>query len=104
MSCGTAHRTSSSARPSSTGAAATERLIDASLERYRSTERESYGAFRPGDHVAPLGAVGVLATLVGVPPATTAARDEMRATGGLGKAWLALLVIPLVWIGKRLKG
>jgi hypothetical protein len=86
------------------GAAATERLIEASLERYRSTERESYGAFRPGDHVAPLGAVGVLATLVGVPPATTTARDEMPATGGLGKAWLALLVIPLVWIGRRLKG
>jgi hypothetical protein len=86
------------------GAAAIERLIEVSLDRYRSTVRESYGAFQQGDDIAPLGAVGVLASLVGVQPAATAIGGaQALVAGGMAKAWLALLLIPLVWLGRHFK-
>lgn len=76
------------------------RIVFDLADRYRGVAGERYADFKMGDHVAEAGAVGVLATMVGV-------KYGKEIAGGLlaaillfaKKAWF-LILIPLVWLGR----
>lgn len=77
-----------------------QELVEISLSAYNPAEQQSYFDFQDGDKVAAVGAVGVLASLVGV-------KYGKAATAGilavllviLKKAWFVLL-LPLVFLKK----
>ncbi len=85
------------------GAASSETILaltKAVLQTYQSTPTEAYSAFVTGDKVAAVGAVGVLATLVGVKYGKTAFAGFLAiAALVLKKAWF-LLAVPLLAIGR----
>ena len=74
------------------------KMVDDTLAPYSPAPDESYAAFETGDKIAAAGAVGVLATLVGVKYGKTAfAGLAAIALLVLKKAWF-LLLFPLIWI------
>ena len=78
-----------------------EAMIDATLNRYVPAAEQSYAAFVTGDKVATAGAIGVLATMMGVKYGKSATAGFMAALLLIAKkAWFVLL-LPLVWL-KRL--
>lgn len=88
------------------GAASSETILALTkgvLRTYQSTPTESYSAFVTGDKVAAVGAVGVLATLVGVKYGKTALAGFLAiAALVLKKAWF-LIAVPLMAIGRLFK-
>ena len=77
--------------------------VNSVFDRYTPTPSQKYTAFATGDKVAAAGAVGVLATLVGVKygkAATAGALAILLAL--LKKAWV-LLLLPFIWIGRLFK-
>ena len=78
-----------------------QELVEISLEAYRPEAKQAYFDFQDGDKVAAVGAMGVLATLVGVKYGKAAAAGIFAiAMVFLKKAWF-LLLLPLVFL-KRL--
>ncbi len=77
------------------------------LDKYHPNAEEDYASFVTGDQVAAVGAVGVLASLVGVKYSKGAIAGIIAAlTLLVKKAWFILLV-PVLWIfgwAKRLFG
>lgn len=72
--------------------------INAVLDKYQPKPQEEYSAFSSGDKVAAVGAVGVLATLVGVKYGKGAATGILVFLALLlKKAWFILL-FPLYWV------
>lgn len=77
--------------------------INEVLDNYQPRSQEEYSAFTSGDKVAAVGAVGVLATLVGVKYGKGAATGLLVVlTLLLKKAWFILL-LPLLWIWGSIK-
>lgn len=73
-------------------------IINDVLDKYQPKPQEEYSAFSSGDKVAAVGAVGVLATLVGVKYGKGAATGLLVVlTLLLKKAWF-ILVLPLYWV------
>lgn len=78
-----------------------ESMIDATLNRYVPAAEQSYAAFTTGDKVASAGAIGVLATMMGVKYGKGAVAGLIATLLLIAKkAWFVLL-LPLVWL-KRL--
>ncbi|WP_370212464.1 DUF2167 domain-containing protein [Roseovarius sp.] len=72
--------------------------INAVLDKYQPKAQEEYSAFSSGDKVAAVGAVGVLASLLGVKYGKGAATGLLFVlTLLLKKAWFILL-FPLYWV------
>lgn len=81
-----------------------QRLVELSLEAYQPETKQAYFDFQDGDKVAAVGAVGVLAALVGVKYGKAAATGLIAvALLFLKKAWF-LLLIPLVFLKKLFSG
>ncbi|TDE33816.1 DUF2167 domain-containing protein [Antarcticimicrobium sediminis] len=77
--------------------------INAILDKYQPKPQEEYSAFSSGDKVAAVGAVGVLASLVGVKYGKGAATGLLVVlTLLLKKAWLILL-FPFYWVWRWVK-
>jgi uncharacterized membrane-anchored protein len=77
-------------------------LVSDTLKNYESEQTTSYASFTTGDKVAAAGALGVLATLVGV----KYGKGFLAAAFAvilvfLKKAWIVVL-LPFYWIGKKL--
>jgi len=81
-----------------------QRLVEISLDAYQPEAKQAYFDFQDGDKVAAVGAVGVLAALVGVKYGKAAATGLFAiALLFLKKAWF-LLLIPLVFLKKLFFG
>lgn len=81
-----------------------QRLVELSLEAYQPETKQAYFDFQDGDKVAAVGAVGVLAALVGVKYGKAAAAGFIAvALLFLKKAWF-LLLLPLVFLKKLFTG
>jgi uncharacterized membrane-anchored protein len=85
------------------GATALENMMLATLDSYQSTHSENYFDFSEGDKVAAVGAMGVLATLMGV----KYGKGFFAAALAFGllflkKAWF-LLLLPLVFLKRLFK-
>ncbi len=77
-----------------------QRLLEITLSSYESNKNQSYSKFSNGDKIALGGALGVLATLVGVKFGKVAALGiAALALAILKKLWF-LSFIPLVWFKK----
>ena len=77
-----------------------QRLVEISLDAYKPEAQQAYFDFQDGDKVAAVGAVGVLAALVGVKYGKAAAAGIMAvALVLLKKAWF-LLLLPLAFLKK----
>lgn len=75
-----------------------QRLVEVSLDAYQPEAKQAYFDFQDGDKVAAVGALGVLATLVGVKYGKAAATGILAiALLFLKKAWFVLL-IPLIFL------
>lgn len=82
---------------------AIERIVLDVASHYSSAATEDYSAFVSGDKVAAVGAVGVLATLIGVKYSKVAAGGAMLVLLALlKKAWI-LLLLPLYWLKNLFK-
>jgi uncharacterized membrane-anchored protein len=95
-----------SVTPVSTNLSETElqELVEVSLSAYRANSQQSYFDFQDGDKVAAVGAMGVLASLVGVKYGKAAAGGILAlALVFLKKAWFVLL-IPLVFLKNLIFG
>lgn len=77
-----------------------ESLINASLDRYAPAPQQEYAAFQNGDKVAAVGALGVLATLVGVKYGKTLVATLLAIALVMAKKGAVLVLIPILWIGK----
>ena len=81
-----------------------QRLVEISLDAYQPEAKQAYFDFQDGDKVAAVGAIGVLATLVGVKYGKAAATGFVAILLlFLKKAWFVLL-IPLVFLKKLFTG
>ncbi len=80
-----------------------EKLIDDVLNLYKPDPGKDYTSFVNGDKVAAVGAVGVLATLLGVKIAKPAVAGLIALALLIAKKCAFLLLLPVVWI-KRLFG
>lgn len=81
-----------------------QQLVEISLNAYQPVAKQAYFDFEDGDKVAAVGAIGVLATLVGVKYGKAAATGLFAiALLFLKKAWF-LLLIPLVFLKKFMFG
>lgn len=81
-----------------------QRLVEVSLNAYQPETKQAYFDFQDGDKVAAVGAIGVLATLVGVKYGKAAATGFVAILLLLlKKAWFVLL-IPLVFLKKLFTG
>lgn len=77
---------------------ALQQLVETSLDAYQPKTQQAYFDFQDGDKVAAVGAIGVLATLVGVKYGKAAATGILAIILiFLKKAWF-LLLIPLVFL------
>lgn len=77
-----------------------QRLVEISLDAYQPKAQQAYFDFQDGDKVAAVGALGVLATLVGVKYGKTAATGFVAILLlFLKKAWFVLL-LPLIFLKK----
>ncbi|MEP1538828.1 MAG: DUF2167 domain-containing protein [Paracoccaceae bacterium] len=80
-----------------------ENMINSVLDLYTPKQKESYSEFVTGDNVAAVGAIGVLAGLVGVKYGKAAATGLFALGVLLLKKFYFLLLIPLLGIGKLFK-
>ena len=80
-----------------------ENLIEKTLATYRPKQNQSYFDFQDGDKVAAAGAVGVLATLLGVKYGKGAATGILAVALVLLKKFWFVLLFPLVFIGRLFK-
>ncbi|MEP0963060.1 MAG: DUF2167 domain-containing protein [Roseobacter sp.] len=80
-----------------------ENMINSVLDLYTPKQTESYSEFVTGDNVAAVGAIGVLAGLVGVKYGKAAATGLFALGVLLLKKFYFLLLIPLLGIGKLFK-
>ena len=80
------------------------RMISTVLDEYSSDATSSYASFTTGDKVAAAGALGVLATLVGVKygKGFFAAALALLIVF-LKKAWI-LVLLPFYWLAKKIFG
>ena len=74
-----------------------QQLVEISLDAYQPEVQQAYFDFQDGDKVAAVGALGVLATLVGVKYSKAATGILAAALLLLKKFWFVLL-IPLVFL------
>lgn len=76
------------------------RIVETTLDSYQPNNEESYGEFRSGEKIAGYGALGVLATLMGVKYGKAVATG-LFAVGLilLKKLWF-LLLLPFIYVGK----
>lgn len=75
-----------------------QELVEISLDAYQAHNQQSYFDFQDGDKVAAVGAMGVLATLVGVKYGKAAAAGIIGILlVFLKKAWF-LLLVPIVFL------
>ena len=75
-----------------------QRLVEISLNAYQPETQQAYFDFQDGDKVAAVGAIGVLAALVGVKYGKAAATGIIAiALLFLKKAWFVLL-LPLIFL------
>ncbi|MBO9428770.1 DUF2167 domain-containing protein [Sulfitobacter sp. R18_1] len=75
-------------------------MINGALDSYKPAPQQSYASFVTGDKVAAVGAVGVLAGLVGVKYGKAAATGLMALAMLLLKKLWILVFLPFIWIGK----
>ena len=81
-----------------------QRLVEISLGAYEAEAKQAYFDFQDGDKIAAVGALGVLAALVGVKYGKAAATGIIAILLlFLKKAWF-LLLIPLVFLKKLFPG
>lgn len=80
-----------------------EKLINSVLDLYKPAQEEEYSSFITGEKVAAVGAIGVLAGLVGVKYGKVAATGIFAIAALLLKKLFFLLFIPILWIGKLFK-
>jgi len=78
-------------------------LVTNALTNYKSKPQQSYASFVTGDKVAAVGAIGVLATLVGVKYGKAAATGIMVLLLAFLKKGGVILLLPLLWIGGIIK-
>lgn len=69
------------------------------LDSYTPAPSESYAAFQSGDKVAAVGALGVLAGMVGVKYTKTAAVG-LAVVLAMAKKLIALVILPFLWLGR----
>ena len=74
-----------------------QQLVEISLDAYQPETQQAYFDFQDGDKVAAVGAIGVLATLVGVKYGKAATGILAAALLLLKKFWFVLL-IPLIFL------
>ena len=85
-------------RDSNLDGSAIERIVLDAAAHYSPATTEDYRSFVSGDKVAAAGAVGVLATLIGVKYSKGAVVGAMLVLLALlKKAWI-LILLPLYWI------
>lgn len=78
-------------------------VVDQAVSMYKPDTGSSYFQFESGDNVATYGALSVFAGILGVKYGKAASAGLIAAALlFLKKGWF-LLLIPLVWIGKRFK-
>ena len=75
-----------------------ERMVEGTLQSYLSEPNESYFSFQSGDKVAAVGALGVLASLVGVKYGKAAASGLMAALLLIAKKFWFVLLLPLIFL------
>jgi len=80
-----------------------EDLILENTSLYKSRVSEKYASFSTGDKVAAAGAVGVLATLVGVKYGKAAATGFFVLLLAFAKKAVFLLVVPIFWFFGSIK-
>ena len=75
-----------------------DKMIQENLALYTPKESETRAAFQAGDKVAAVGALGVLATLVGVKYGKSAATGFLAAAAILLKKFWFILLLPIFWL------
>lgn len=82
------------------GAPRIEALLREALSHYVPVETESYAAFEKGDKVAAVGAVGVLATVLGVKYGKTAGLGFLAIALPLLKKFGVFVIAGIAWLGR----
>ncbi|MEQ8832651.1 MAG: DUF2167 domain-containing protein [Alphaproteobacteria bacterium] len=77
-------------------------LVEQTLATYTPSQHQSYDSFTTGDKVASVGALGVLATLVGVKYGKAAASGALALLLVFAKKLWFLVFLPFIWIGRKL--
>lgn len=79
-------------------------MVDATLAAYLPAPDETYTSFVSGDKVAAAGAIGVLATLVGVKYGKAAVGGIIAAALLFLKKGAFLVLLPIAWVVRKLRG
>lgn len=78
-------------------------LIVHTVSNYKATPGQSYAEFTSGDKVAAIGAVGLLASMLGVKYGKAASAGiALVVLAFLKKAWF-LIAFPFLWLIKKLR-
>ena len=80
-----------------------EAAINDVLGLYAPRADERYAAFTDGDKIAAIGAVGVLATMLGVNHNKAATAGIVATIIAFGKKLWFLILVPFVWVANRLR-
>lgn len=79
-------------------------LVAEAINYYQPAPQQSYASFVTGDKVAAVGALGVLATLVGVKYGRAAAAGFLAILLAFLKKGGFLILLPILWLGRVIKG
>lgn len=77
-------------------------FVESTLASYTPEKGQSYAAFSDGDKVAAIGAMGVLASLVGVKYGKAAAGGILAVALVFLKKFWFVIFIPAIWVFRRL--
>lgn len=75
-------------------------IVEATLDSYQPNNEESYSEFRSGEKIAEYGALGVLATLMGVKYGKAVATGLVAVGIILIKKLWFLFLLPFIYVGK----